>query len=441
MNKLSVGFARLDITPPMGVGLQGYSAKRYADGILDPLLVTAVCFDDGVKRAVVISMDLIGCSQLIMKDLRPLVAEAIHTDVEGVFISCTHTHLGPGLATPDEVLWPGNEFYVSWLMQKVRDVAVFAMEDLAPATQMSYTRGKTEDVAFIRRYRMKDGSIRTNPGYLNPDIDHPIGTPDETSSLLIIKRENAPEIGIVNFQVHPDSIGGCKISADFPKFVRDTYEALIENSRCMYLNGAQGDLAGGNLMLTADKCRKGYPRARYRGRRRAMSVLDNYDYAEPLSGTEIHYGQKNIHVGFNKGRPDQLDEAMRIMKLFREGGPDAIGPESMGMARTEIIGEADRIVRNMTMPDEKELHVTALAVGDVVFAGFPGEPFTQMGRDVKAASKFTLTMPVCAANGYEGYYPTQDAYDEDGYEVKTARYVRGTAEKIVATSIEIINNF
>ncbi len=438
MNTLKAGFARIDITPPLGISLQGYARVRYADGILDPLLATAVCFDDGSNRTVVISVDLIGCSQCIMKDLRPQVAEAIQTDTEAVFIHCTHTHLGAGLATPENTLWPGNEEYVAWFMKRIRDVAVLAAQDLAPAA-LSYTRGTVKDVAFIRRFQMKDGSYRTNPGFRNPDIDHALGTPDENSSLLIIKRENAPEIGIVNFQVHPDMIGGCAMSADFPKFVRDTYETLIPNSRCMYINGAQGDTNHIDVRLGEDKCRVGYDRSRYSGRKIAMSVIANYELAEPLAGTPVRYAQKNIWVKHNKGRPDQIEEALRIVKLFNEQGPDAIGPASMGMARTELISEASRIVRCMSMPDEKELHVTAVAVGDVVFAGFPGEPFTEMGRAVKRDSKFTLTIPACAANGYEGYYPTIDCFNESGYEVRSSRYVGGTAEKIVETSLEIIN--
>lgn len=439
MNTLSAGFARIDITPPLGVAMQGYSHARNASGILDPLLATAVCFDDGSKRAVVISMDLIGCSQFVMKQLRPLVAEAIQTDPEGVFICCTHTHLGPGLTSKEDTLWPGNEEYVYWLMKKIRDVAVLAQQDLAPA-KLLYTRGEAKDVAFIRRFKMKDGSFRTNPGFLNPDIDHALGTPDESSSLLIIRRENAPEIGIVNFQVHPDVIGGCEFSADYPKFVRDTYETLIPNSRCMYINGAQGDTNHYDLRLTEDRCRRGYDRARYMGRKIAMSVLADYEMALPLSGDRIRYAQKSIFVKNNKGRPDQIPEALRINNLVTEHGPDAIGPASMGMARTEIIAEAYRIVRAMSLPDEKELHITALAIGDVVFAGFPGEPFTQMGRAVKEASKFTLTIPACAANGYEGYFPTIDAFQESGYEVRSSRYVGGSAEQIVEASVEIINS-
>ena len=439
MNNLKAGFARIDITPPLGTFMQGHTAARYAQGVIDPLFATAVCFDNGQKRIVVISVDLIGCNQIVMDELRPMVAQAIETETEGVFICCTHTHYGPGITTPENTIRPESKEYVAWFMKKIRDVAVLAVQDLAPA-KMSYTRGTVKDVAFIRRFKMKDGTFRTNPGFQNPDIDHALGTPDENSSLLIIKRENAPEIGIVNFQVHPDVVGGSMISADFPKFVRDTYETLIPNSRCMYINGAQGDTNHIDVRLNFDYCVTGYERCRYMGRNIAMSVIANYELAQPLSGTAIAYGQKNIHVLHNKGTAEQEQEALRISKLFHEKGPDAVAPASIGMARTEMISEAERIVRNMSLPDEKELYITAVAVGDVVFAGFPGEPFTDMGRAVKNASKFTLTMPACAANGYEGYYPTIDCFNESGYEVRSSRYKAGTAEKIVETSIEIINN-
>ena len=439
---LQAGFGRIDITPPFGVSVQGYFEKRLADGILDPLLATAVAFDDGQRRAVVISVDVIGFNQLLMDQIRPLVAKAIGTEKEAVFICCTHTHLGPGLTVPekDNTGVEENDSYVNHhFVKKLCDVAVLAVQDLAPA-RLSYTRGTVKDVAFVRRFVMKDGSYRTNPGWLNPDVDHALGTPDENSSLLIIKRENAPEIGIVGFQVHPDVIGGCKLSADYPKFVRDTYETLIPGSRCMYINGAQGDTNHVDIRLDEDKCRGGYDRSRYMGRKIAMSVLANYELAEPLEGEKIAFGQKSVFTRFNKGRPDQIPEALRIAKIYEEQGTEAAVPHLTGMARVEVVAEATRIKRLMDYPDEKELYVTAVAVGDVVFAGFPGEPFTDIGRGIKTNSKFTLTFPACCANGYEGYYPMQSAYNEGGYEARTARYVAGTAEKLIAASTEVVNS-
>lgn len=438
MTKLKAGFARIDITPPLGVTMAGYPEVRRADGILDPLLATAVAFDNGEKRAVVLSLDIIGIQMKVMEKLRALVAEAIGTEKEGVFIHCTHTHTGPVVVAREKDAELENEQYVQYFTQKLQDVAVLAVRDLTPA-QLLYTHGEVKDVAFVRRFLLKNGKYRTNPGFQCPDVECAVGEPDELSSLLIIKRENAPEIGIVHYQVHPDVIGGCKLSADFPKFVRDTYEELIENSLCMYINGAQGDTNHVDIRLGEEACRGGYERSRYMGRKIAMSVVANYPLAKPLAGSEISYGQKSIFVKYNKGRPEQFEDALYTEKVFREQGREAALPRNTGVKTIRSFWEARRIVMLMNYPDEKELCVTALRIGDAVLAGFPGEPFTDIGRGIKNNSKFTLTLPVCCANGYEGYYPMLSVYSEGGYEFNTARYVAGVAESLIDASTEVVN--
>ena len=295
---LKVGFARTDITPPLGAEIHGYHTKRYAKGVLDPLMATAVVFDDGEKRVVVMSLDLIGINMEFMQRLRPAVAEAIETVVDGVFIACTHTHVGPGVAptaaTGDK--FPNPE-YSQWLIKRLADTAVLAVNDLAPAEKLLYTRGEAKDVSFIRRYRLKNGMAKTNPGHLNPDILHMLGEPDNQSQLFIIKREGKPEIGIVNFQVHPDVIGGEYLTADYPKFVRDTYELNIPNSRCMYINGAQGDSNHIDVRLDPAKdLVRGYERSRYMGKKIAMSVVSNYELAKEINGDKVNFAKKIIKI-------------------------------------------------------------------------------------------------------------------------------------------------
>ena len=433
---LKAGFARIDITPTLGTTLAGYFYDRPADGILDPLLATAVVFDNEEKRIAVVSVDNLGFAQPLMSRVREQIAQKIETPKEAVFVACTHTHLGP--KTLDNLGHTENEEYIEWMVKKLGDVAFLAAQDLAPA-RLLYTRGTVQDVAFVRRYRMKDGSIKTNPGRLNPNIAGPIGEPDENSSLLIVKREGKPEIGIVNFQVHPDVIGGCKMSADYPKFVRDTYERNVPNSLCMYMNGAQGDTNHINVALPKE-INGGYQWSAYMGQKIAMSVISNYRLAQELSGEAISFGQKNIFVTVNKGRPDQMEEAKAIYKVYVEEGTEAAAEFSKDKKKVAGYVEAKRIIGLMDMPDEKELYLTAVSVGDVVFAGFPGEPFTDIGRQVKANSPFTLTIPACCANGYEGYYPMSSCFTEGGYEVITARYVSGTAEKIIENSSELVKS-
>ncbi len=438
---LKAGFGRVDITPPMGSYLQGYQDPRYAKGVLDPLSANAVAFDDGEKRAVVIACDLVGISQEVMEKLRPTVALIADLPREAVFVCCTHIHTGPGLSKYRVGF--NNEEYVEWVMKRLGDAAVLALNDLAPA-KLSYTRGKVEDVAFIRRFRMCDGSVCTNPGWQNPDIDHALGSADEESQLLIIKREGKPEIGIVNFQVHPDVISGEYISADFPGFVRRTYERNIENSFCMYINGAQGDTNHIDVRLSGEEdYAKGYKRAKHMGEKIAYSVLANYELARELPDGKVGFGEKRIRVKHKKaGSAEELERAKALVELQKKVGVENILPEvKIFMRRVEMVAEAQRIIDLSTAPDDKELVVTAVSAGGVAFAGFPGEPFTDVGRAIKKRSKFELTIPVCAANGYEAYYPTAQAYTEGGYEVAGARLVDTVADELVDASAEIINNF
>ncbi len=443
LDMLKAGFARTDITPPLGTLVEGYFSKRYANGVLDPLLATAVVFDDGEKRAVVMSVDLIGINMEFMSILRPAVAEAIGTDTEGVFIACTHTHVGPGVASAISTAENfANPEYGKWLIKRLADTAVLAVNDLAPVTKKLITRGEAKDVSFIRIYRMKDGEVHTNPGWQNPDIDSPIGAPDEESQLLIIKREEKPEIGIVNFQVHPDVVGGEYLTADFPKFVRDTYELNVPNALCMYINGAQGDTNHIDVRLNPETdCADGYERSKYMGKKIAMSVIMNYELAKEVGGDKVSYAESLVTTKYNKGTPEETPAYVELAKRYYEMGLDAL-PESeyMGMKRVEIIAKARRIETLLSKPDYRELVVCALSVGDVVFASLPGEPFTEIGRQIKKDSPFAMTIPACCANGYEAYYPMKWAFDENGYEASTSRYVAGTAEKLIEESVKTIKS-
>lgn len=433
---LQTGFARMDITPHMGIRLQGQYFERRADGVLDPLLGTAVAFFDGEAKAVLMSLDIIGISQFLLDRYRQTVARYLDIPWEAVFIACTHTHLGPCTAEQTgEIMEPE---YVDWLEKRLCDIAFLAMQDLAPTT-MGYTHGEVENVAFIRRFRMKDGKAKTNPGWQNPNILAPIGTPDEQSTLLILKREGKPEIGIVNFQVHADVIGGTKISADYPKFVRDTYEANIPNSLCMFINGAEGDTNHVDVRLGPDQNRGGYERSKYMGKKIAISVLANYPMAQPLTGEKVRFGQFDLTCQHNKGLPEHIEEARRIYDIYLKEG-NKVASAAAKEKNILTMWAAVRIMTLKDMPDARDLHITALAVGDAVFAGFPGEPFTEIGRCVKKGSPFAVTMTAACANGYEDYFPMQDAFTEEGYEAQAALFVSGTAERIIEASSELLRS-
>jgi hypothetical protein len=316
-----------------------------------------------------------------------------------------------------------------------------AIADLKDAEMYVNAAETPVDISFVRRFRMTDGSCATNPGWLNPNIDHPLGEPDKRVALTCFKREGAPEIAIINFQVHPDVISGCMMSADYPHFVRDTYEKVIPNSLCMYINGAQGDTNHINVKTPEDQLRRGYAMAEHMGRTIAGTALALYAMAEKAEACPVAAKEINIEVPFNKAEtPEELEQAKHIKMLYDEHREGEIPiPEGHGaMSRTTAIAAACRMVNLESEPENKTLRVTGIRVGEFALVGFPGEPFTEIGRQVKAASDYKMTYIACCANGYEGYYPSASAMEEGGYEAATARYKKGTAEKLIETGIQVL---
>ena len=77
--------------------------------------------------------------------------------------------------------------------------------------------------------------------------------------------------------------------------------------------------------------------------------------------------------------------------------------------------------------------------GNVVFAGIGGEPFTELGNRICAASPFDTTILCCLTNSAGGYIPTTQAYNEGGYEARSSSYKAGTAELIIEEGVKLLN--
>lgn len=431
MGALKVGFGRADITPPRGVYMPGYFYERRGEGYLDRLTGSCIAVSDGENTAVIIGLDLIGINQKAGDEMRKVIAQRAGLPYEAVYYACTHTHTGAAIGDH------ADEAYNSVLFRSLADAAAEAIADLTEA-EIRTARGKVEGISFIRRFRMKNGKIQTNPGIMNPEIDSPIGTPDEELQLIRILRGDKPEIDLINFQVHPDVINGNLYSADYPGFVRRIFESAVPGVKCVYFNGAQGDTNHINHFAPAEKTMGKYIHARHMGMSIVGEALKIHTYAEKSEGCKVAFVQRDVVVPSNRGTPEQLPLAHRYAELHESGRDNEI-PYS-GMEHTTVVAEALRIVKLENGPDSFTLHLNAVRFGDVVFSGIPGEPFTDIGRGIKQGSPFGMTFVCCCANGYEGYYPMQSAFDEGGYEARSSKFCAGIAETLTSESVKMLNS-
>ena len=444
MNTLQAGFSRVDVTPMLGIGMAGYYVPRYADGVLDPLQINALALACGEEKAVLMSIDHCGIVKEVLNPMIQNVCDATGLPREAVYIHSTHTHTGPFLnyapTNPLEIE------YAQLVTRKFADAAKLALDDLKPA-KMGYGIGDAPNIAFVRRFRMKDGSVRTNPGVDNPDILHPIGDVDERVNVLRFDREE-DSLVLVNFGNHPDVVGGCKISADWPGFLRETVEKALPGTKCIFFNGAQGDVnhvnvhpRGGylnDMFMDFDDVARGYQHARYMGRVVAGGVLQSFDKVKFVDVDCIRFAQKYIEVPANLPDPADLPAAKRIHELHT-AGRDAELPYT-GMMLTTVVADAARKVRLENGPVSFRMPLSAIAIGPVAMFGIPGEPFTGVGRALKEAESFELVLPTCNTNAKEGYFPMLECYEEGGYEAGSSNFKAGVAELIIKSGLELLDH-
>ncbi len=438
MNNLKAGFARLNINPMLGIGLSGYFKIRISDGILDDLEAVALALEAGDKRILMICLDNAGVKQGLNKKLREHIAEVTGVPADAIYLAATHTHTGPYLRNFDYQDEELEKEYAQFVMHRVTDVAREALADLKPS-KMGWGIGQAPNVAFVRRFRMKDGSVKTNPGVNNPEILAPIGDVDERVSVLRFDRRDAEDIVLVNFANHPDVVGGNKISGDWPALLRRTVEKCLDNVNCIFFNGAQGDVnhvnahpTGGylnDMFMDFDDVARGYAHSQYIARVVTGGVLQAFDKVQYVDVEDLNFLQKTVKLPSNMPDPADLPEARRINELHLAGKDDEI--PFKGMMLTTVVAEAGRMLRLENGPTHFEMPLSALKIGPVAFIGIPGEPFTGIGRGLKATEGFDLVIPTCATNGYEGYFPMQDAYDEGGYEARSSNFKAGVAEQLI----------
>lgn len=441
---MKTGFAKRCITPPTGTPISGYYAPRYVKGVLDDLFARAVVFDDGCKQAAVIALDIVGMGQEYFERIKDAVVKKIGIEKDAIFINCSHTHTGPSLGDEDTGLI-SSESYIEFFVETVSDTVVYAKQDLKE-TKMSTASAQAKNISFVRRFRMKDGSVATNPGVNNPNIDHVLFQPNETVKLLKLEREDGDDIFVVNFGTHADTIGGEFISADYSGVVCSTIEKALPGTKCMFLLGCEGDVNHVNVNPTKgesaitkidfDGVPRGIKHSQHMGRVIAGAVLSACSITEEVKSDKISYASKIVQLPSNQEN-DRIEEATKIDELYMQGRANELPYKEMEL--TTVVAEAHRIISLKDGPDYFEYNLSAVKVGDFVFAGIGGEVFTAIGNRILELSPYKDTMLCCITNNYGGYVPNKEAYDEGGYEVVSSNFKKGGDDVIVDGMIDMIS--
>ena len=431
---LKAGFARMDITLPLGTGLAGYFEPRPAKGVFDPLSLNAIAVSDGNETAIIITVDALGIREMFCKEIRALIEERTGVPADHVIINALHQHTSFVMRPKGGTCALQDTAYIDVLYRKFADVSKMAIDDMDDADLCVSIAPALEPLSFIRRYRMKDGSVKTNPGSKWQDIIEPAGKSDNDVRLLRFKREEKKDIALVNFCTHPDVVARSYISADWPGFVRRFVEKDHDDAHCLLVNGFQGDVNHINFQAEPEKRGKGYEHAEHMGRVIADTVNNIWDSGVSREKTDVRAAQTAI---YNRTRTDGAEDYDICKPIYEEFQKTFKIPED---AAIKDLAYLRRISEMRTDPIWRVVPVSAIPVGDLAFVGLGGEPFSHYAEAIREGAPDKLIITATCANGFEGYLPTEEAFREGGYEATASAFTSDLESQCVGAAVELLKN-
>jgi hypothetical protein len=434
-----IGTAQTDITPPLGMPMAGYYHERGADGVLDPLYCKAMVLSSGEDRVAFVVLDIISITRTITDQARANIEKSTGIRPNRIMISATHAHTGPVLANRSKRatdMGGQKELTVEYserLPELIAEAVRRASDNLIPVS-LSTASAQCENLAYNRRFFMRDGSVGWNPGKLNPNIVMPAGPTDPEVRLLYAASPDSSHPAkcvatYVNFAMHPDTTGGSKFSADWPgalgrllaQYHGSNHTTLVANGTCGNINHL-------------DVSWKGVNSGPFEQTRIATllgaAVFQSYKNLQPIKPGPLLAQSETVELALPEIPADELENARKTLAATR----DDRGGNFMKLVRAyRAVDVADR------QGKPHSVEVQAIAIGnEVAWVSLPGEIFVELGLAIKKRTPFANTFLVELANESVGYVPDKRSYAEGNYEPESARCASGSGEKLVEAAVRLL---
>jgi hypothetical protein len=436
---LLAGTAVVEITPPVPFRMSGYFMERLSTGTKDPLHAKAIVFEQGEQTAALVFCDMVGISSEVSSAARLQAGAATGIRPDHIAVAATHSHTGPlyfgalhdwfhERAVERNGADPlDTSKYRAALVDKIVQAVVEAKSSLR---RVEIKCGNADEgrISFNRRFHMRDGSVRFNPGELNPDIVRPAGPIDPQVGIVVLNALDAasPAAAIVSFAMHLDTVSGTEYSADYPKYIEDRLrENFGAEFTLLFGAGTCGDI---NHIDVTTKDRR---TAAELGGMLAETIEREIQGTESLTGAEpaLAVRSTKINVPLQHYSDAEIAKARQNLKL--------VGTRDLGfLGQVEAYKIVDLQRRK---GDTVPLEVQAFRLNlDTAIVTLPAEIFVELGLAIKAASPFKTTLVIELANDSLGYIPTKRAFAEGSYETVNSRVQPGSGERLVDAAIDLL---
>lgn len=426
-NHLKAGAAFADITPVDSQFLYGYPhVKRWSTGVHDPLHSTALLLDDGNRRILFVSNDIIYVPKDLAARARQRIEAATGVPAANIMITATHTHSGPvvqnrGPGSYSDVVPDADPNYLKRFENGIVAAAEQAAANLRPA-EAGLAMARVEGIGTNRR--------------------DPKGPSDPEVPVLLARDAQTRETlaAMVLYAMHPTVLheDSTLVSADFPGLARQYLQKEVfgKDIPVLHHNGAAGN-------QSPRYCVKGqtFEEAERLGRILGQAVEEAIAQVEfrtdldlDVTGTSFEYPLREL--------PDAEAAAVKVQQVRekfarqqKDGTPRAVvrttecdlfGAEAThALALSRSNGRLAAALKEC-MPAEVQI----LRVGPWKFVGWQGEVFIEYALDIRRRNPGAFVM-TCANGAMAGYVTTAEAAAEGGYEASTSVFSTDSGKLLV----------
>ena len=419
------GAAASNITPPLGVSLNGGMNDRAATHVHDELHARCLVLDDGATKLAIVVCDSCMLPRAVLDQAKHLAHGHTGIPLDRMLISATHAHSAP---TSAGVFQSEPEVeYTEFLARRISDGIRRAVNNLQPA-QVGWGVGREPSQVFNRRWKMKESvklvdpfgrvdHVRMNPPVASPELVEPAGPIDPEIGVLSLRDvEGRPLALLANYSLHyVGGVPGGDVSADYYGAFAQRLGQLLGSGRPdapfvgIMSNGTSGNINNINFR-EARESQPPYAQIR------KVAELTASEAARVASGIEYHdwvplaMREARLRLGRRATPKDEVARARFI--LSKAEGMTLSGVEQIYARETVLLNE---------YPPYVETLVQALRIGGLGIAASPCETFVETGLAIKADSPLKPTFTIELANDYCGYLPTAEQHALGGYETWRAR--------------------
>lgn len=434
--ELKVGVATIDITPPLGYRMAGYYSERKNTGTKDPLQAKALVVRQGNRAAALVFCDLVGVPRSITQPVREAAARATGIPWENIAVGATHSHTGPlfsgvlrkhfdhaSTTAPTDA---PTDAYLTHLKDALVSVISKADAQARPA-RLSAGFAEEPRLSFNRRFHMKNGEVRFNPGPFNPDIVKVAGPIDPDVGMIAIRPPGEDRLSAVLtvFAMHLDTVGGTEYSADYPFYLeRELRSAFNPDLISLFGAGTCGDI--NHVDVTTKTRRTTAELGTVLGRTAAARLPGLETVATPSLAAK----RAVLSLPLQSFPPDRIATARVALK--------DVGTSKLSFLEqveaVKIVDLADNYPQDKI---DQEVQVFRLGP-ELAVVALPGEVFVEHGLAIKKASPFATTLIVELMNDNPAYIPTLKGFSEGSYEIINSRLAPGSGEKLVEAAVGLL---